>query len=446
MDGSPDSFRNDKDGPLTRLFGSSGRIRIVETFLGKRGIELTAAELAKLAGVDRSTVSRNIDALVDTGLIERRETELSVLYRANVDDPAIEALLDVRRALLGVLAENPQLVERGDDQDPATEAYVDRSGLVRLFGSPGRVKMIEAFFETEDQELTGAEVADRAGIDRSTVSRNVDELIELGLIERTRCVGNSKMYRLDPDHSVNEALWDARCELLVRKDEHDPSRGTDSEPTERGSSESPGMASVSTMNSSLATARNGWAVGSDVGNLEDLDRRTSELKIELDAAEADLQRLESEFQEKIERAAKLSGIEKERITLEAKQIKRKHDHERSRFESALRRYVLLSTLKRARTYLDIDDPASLQDADRRTMVQLGREVVAEMREETSLDERVEYHEDAIEDVLAAIERGDLDAVDPDPIDDLVERVEREQIEPGEISLTDVVDTGTEPST
>lgn len=216
MDESPDSNTDDREGPLTRLFGSSGRIRIVEAFLGKRGIELTAAEVAKLAGVDRSTVSRNVDALVDTGLIDRRETESGELYRANVDDPAVEALWDVRRALLGVLAENPELVEREDDQDPATEAYVDRAGLVRLFGSPGRVKMIEAFLKADDEELTGADVAEMAGIDRSTVSRNVDELIELGLIERTRRVGNSKLYRLDDGHPISETLAGARGAFLSR--------------------------------------------------------------------------------------------------------------------------------------------------------------------------------------------------------------------------------------
>ncbi len=213
MDESPGSTRNDEDGPLARLFGSPGRIRIVEAFLGKRGIELTAAEVAELAGVDRSTVSRNIDALVDAGLVDRKQAESGELYRADVDDPAIEALLGVRRALLGVLAENPELVEREDDQDPATGAYVDRAGLVRLFGSPGRTKMIAAFLEAEGEELTGAEVADRAGIDRSTVSRNVDELIELGLVELTRHVGNVKLYRLDDSSPLVEALVEAGSEL-----------------------------------------------------------------------------------------------------------------------------------------------------------------------------------------------------------------------------------------
>lgn len=224
---SVDSSTNRGVDPLVQLFGSSGRTRIVEAFLGKRGTELTAAEVGKLAGVDRSTVSRNVDALVDVGLLERRETPSGVLYRADADDPAVQTLLDVRRASFGALADNPGLVEREAADDPATEAYVDRAGLVRLFGSPGRTKMIEAFLTRREAELTGSEVAELAGVDRSTVSRNVDALVDLGLVDRTRRVGNAKLYRLDASHPLGEALADARRALLSQVEVPTPGPAND---------------------------------------------------------------------------------------------------------------------------------------------------------------------------------------------------------------------------
>lgn len=214
MDESADARPYVAGSPLVRLLGSPGRTRIVEAVLGKRGTELTAAEVAKLAGVDRSTVSRNVDSLVETGLVERRETPAGVVYRADVDDPAVRALSDARRALFAALAENPELAKREPDRDPATEAYVDQAGLVRLFGAPGRTKMIAALLGKRGAELTGAEVADLAGIDRSTVGRNVEELQALGIVEQTREVGSAKLYRLVADHPVVVALQTARRELL----------------------------------------------------------------------------------------------------------------------------------------------------------------------------------------------------------------------------------------
>lgn len=206
MDDSVNSRTDDGDSPLIQLFRSSGRTRIVEAFLGKRGTELTAAEVAKLAGVDQSTVSRNIDSLIDVGFIERKEMPSGVFYQADVDNPTVRALLETRRALLGVLAENEELVETEGDQDPATEAYVDRIGLVRLFKSPSRVKMIEAFLQAQDKELIGAEVADLAGINRSTVSRNIDGLLDLKIVNQIRRVGGLKLYHLNEGCPLVDAL------------------------------------------------------------------------------------------------------------------------------------------------------------------------------------------------------------------------------------------------
>ena len=65
-----------------------------------------------------------------------------------------------------------------------------------------------------EAELTGTEIAKFAGIDKSTVSRNIDVLVQLGIIEETRTVGNPVLYRLDSDSEVRKALGKARQELL----------------------------------------------------------------------------------------------------------------------------------------------------------------------------------------------------------------------------------------
>ena len=215
MDESADATPYVAGSSLVRLFGSPGRTRIVEAFLSKRGAELTGAEVAKLAGVDRSTVSRNIDVLIELGLVERRESSSADLYRIDADNSVVRALADARRALLGAISEvEPTDDESESDEGTEPEAYVDRSGLVRLLGTPGRTKMMAVFLGTREAELTGAEIAKFAGIDKSTVSRNIDVLVQLGIIEEARTVGNSVLYRLDSDSEVSKALGKAQQELL----------------------------------------------------------------------------------------------------------------------------------------------------------------------------------------------------------------------------------------
>lgn len=426
------------EGPLVQLFGSSGRTRIVEAFLGKRGTELTASEIAKLAGVDRSTVSRNVDELVDVGLVQRRETQSGVLYRVANDDPVVQALSDVRRELFGGLAENPELVEREPDDDPDTEAYVDRAGLVRLFGSPGRTKMIAGFLEAEGEELTGAEVARLAGIDRSTVSRNVDELVELGVIERTRRVGESELYRFADDRPIGDALLRTREELLLHEETDNVTKEITNNSTELGAEE-PDIGPISPTNPFPAADITEKAIR-DGGNLEapeELDRMAMELKVELDTTRKELDSIESKFREKIEEAVGSSGFETNRAKREANRIRKQYDHLRSKYESMLRRYALLSTLKNARIHLDVENHASLQDVSKQATAQLKHQVLAEIRRVDNLGNRSDQHEDMVDDVIESIASGKFEATGTDLIDDLVREVEQDRLDPDEISLTDI---------
>lgn len=73
----------------------------------------------------------------------------------------------------------------------AEGSYVEGSTLVRLLGSPSKVRMVDVFLGKHYVELSAAQVADLAGVDVSTFHRNVGVMLDLGIVEETRTVGGT---------------------------------------------------------------------------------------------------------------------------------------------------------------------------------------------------------------------------------------------------------------
>ena len=103
------------------------------------------------------------------------------------------------------------------------EPYADDTPLTYLFGSGARVKIVAALLGEEGTDLNVSDIARLAGVARSTVYDHIDELRELGVVEHTRNVGDSPMYRFNAESNVGEYV--ARLEgvtlsrLLERDDQ-----------------------------------------------------------------------------------------------------------------------------------------------------------------------------------------------------------------------------------
>lgn len=105
--------------------------------------------------------------------------------------------------------------------DGAAGSYVNGSVFQQILGRPSRIKLIEVFLGKHYVELSAAQVADLAGIDVSTFHRNVDALLDLGVVETTRTVGGAQLYQLNVDHPVSKALGKTRSELLAFVEENE---------------------------------------------------------------------------------------------------------------------------------------------------------------------------------------------------------------------------------
>jgi len=89
-----------ESSPFTRLLETKSRVRIIDVFLGKYYDKLTRTEIAKLAGINQSSVSRNLGPLLDIGLVEKAGEQGSAeTFTLNNSHPLAEDLKSVRRDL-----------------------------------------------------------------------------------------------------------------------------------------------------------------------------------------------------------------------------------------------------------------------------------------------------------------------------------------------------------
>lgn len=96
----------------------------------------------------------------------------------------------------------------------SASTYADASPFTRLLETKSRVRMIDTFLGKSYDELTREEIAELAGIDQSSVSRNLGILLDIGLVKETGTRGNATTFTLNSEHPVAESLKSARRELF----------------------------------------------------------------------------------------------------------------------------------------------------------------------------------------------------------------------------------------
>lgn len=114
-----------EDSIFVRVLGSPGRAKMLDVFLGKHYTELSAAQVADLAGIDVSTFHRNVEVLTDLGVVkETRTVGGAQLYQLDTDHPVAKALGKTRWALI----EHVEKLDRSDaDEGAEFEEVADDS-------------------------------------------------------------------------------------------------------------------------------------------------------------------------------------------------------------------------------------------------------------------------------------------------------------------------------
>lgn len=115
--------------PLVELFGDGARARILSVFVGDRKRDLTVSEIARQAGVARSTVYDHLDDFLELAVIEfTRETGPSKRYQLNPDSPIGTLLYQLDGVVLRQRQENQPDIDTSAFPDLATinEAVSER--------------------------------------------------------------------------------------------------------------------------------------------------------------------------------------------------------------------------------------------------------------------------------------------------------------------------------
>ncbi|MEY7851458.1 winged helix-turn-helix domain-containing protein [Natrarchaeobius sp. A-rgal3] len=77
---------------FVRLLETEGRVRVLDVLLRRPGVELTAADISKLAGIDESTFSRNKDVLESFDIVETEYRDGHAVYTLNTESEIVEVL------------------------------------------------------------------------------------------------------------------------------------------------------------------------------------------------------------------------------------------------------------------------------------------------------------------------------------------------------------------
>lgn len=94
------------------------------------------------------------------------------------------------------------------------DAYSDDSAFVRLLETKGRVRVLDVFLRKPRTELTAEQVANLAGINPSTFSRNKGVLEELDILSKSLDDDGNIQYRLNIDNDIVQILGRAHTELM----------------------------------------------------------------------------------------------------------------------------------------------------------------------------------------------------------------------------------------
>ncbi|OAQ51390.1 hypothetical protein HTG_17005 [Natrinema mahii] len=92
-----------------------------------------------------------------------------------------------------------------NNKNPDDALGVDNT-LTDVLGDHPKVRILAVLLSESRRDLNPSDIARLAGIERSTFYDHRKDLLNYGLIEETRTVGNSTMYQINKDSDAAQAL------------------------------------------------------------------------------------------------------------------------------------------------------------------------------------------------------------------------------------------------
>jgi len=85
----------DSDEILAKLFGSVSRARIIELLLSQAGRAFYQREIMYETGLSLHPTQRELENLIDLGIVKKRETKDRVYYETDTHSPFFRPLCEI---------------------------------------------------------------------------------------------------------------------------------------------------------------------------------------------------------------------------------------------------------------------------------------------------------------------------------------------------------------
>ena len=83
------------------------------------------------------------------------------------------------------------------------------------FGNTPKIKVLEFLIEGRELDYSISDIAEGAGIGRTTLFRIWNDFIELGIVKHTRDIGNAKLYKLNLANPFVKKMVDLFDTLVI---------------------------------------------------------------------------------------------------------------------------------------------------------------------------------------------------------------------------------------
>lgn len=93
------------------------------------------------------------------------------------------------------------------------ESFAEQTALTSLLGDHPKVKIL-AVLLSEGRDINVSQIAELAGMSRSTVYDHISALQEVGVVKLTRKVGGSPLYEINEESDIAECLAKLEWVLL----------------------------------------------------------------------------------------------------------------------------------------------------------------------------------------------------------------------------------------
>ena len=87
--------------------------------------------------------------------------------------------------------------------------------FTKAVGNTPKIKVLEFLIEGRELDYSISDIAEGAGIGRTTLFRIWNDFIELGIVKNTRNIGNAKLYKLNMSNAFVKKMVDLFDTLVI---------------------------------------------------------------------------------------------------------------------------------------------------------------------------------------------------------------------------------------